>query len=594
MSEQLEITVGQFTSKGRKAVNQDFHGVYIPDEPSLSAKGIAIALADGISSSTVSQDASETAVKSFLADYYCTSDSWSVKDSVKRVLLATNSWLYSQTRRSQYRYNKDKGYVCTFTSIVFKSATAHIFHVGDARVYRLVNDGLEPLTEEHRVWVSQETNYLSRAIGMSQQLDIDYQAVPLEVGDIFLLATDGVYEYISEALITATIHDNTHDLDCAAQRIVDKAYEQGSDDNLTVQVVRIERLPNRQADELYQQLTAVPFPPPLQPRMLFDGYEIIRDVHISSRSHVVLARDIETDTRVIIKAPSIELREDSSYLERFLMEDWIAKRLDNAHILKSPKEKRKRNFFYIVTEFIEGQTLAQWIIDNPKPGVETVRGIIEQVATGLQAFHRQEMLHQDLRPNNIMIDNTGTVKVIDFGSTRVAGLEEIHKPAHQDQMVGTAQFAAPEYFIGEYGTRRSDLYSLGVVAYQMLSGRMPYGTQMAKARTKAAQRKLTYRSVLDDNREIPAWIDDALKKAVHPDPYKRYAELSEFIYDLWQPNRAFINKTQPPLMERNPVLFWQCISLILVVVIIYMGLNPSPPGASSIAKPKQRAEAQIE
>jgi len=578
MSEQLEITVGQFTSKGRKAVNQDFHGVYIPDEPSLSAKGIAIALADGISSSTVSQDASETAVKSFLADYYCTSDSWSVKDSVKRVLLATNSWLYSQTRRSQYRYNKDKGYVCTFTSIVFKSATAHIFHVGDARVYRLVNDGLEPLTEEHRVWVSQETNYLSRAIGMSQQLDIDYQAVPLEVGDIFLLATDGVYEYISEALITATIHDNTHDLDCAAQRIVDKAYEQGSDDNLTVQVVRAEQLPNRQADELYQQLTAMPFPPPLQPRMLFDGYEIIRDVHISSRSHVVLARDIETDTQVIIKAPSIELREDSSYLERFLMEDWIAKRLDNAHILKSPKEKRKRNFFYIVTEFIEGQTLAQWIIDNPKPGVETVRGIIEQVATGLQAFHRQEMLHQDLRPNNIMIDNTGTVKVIDFGSTRVAGLEEIHKPAHQDQMVGTAQFAAPEYFIGEYGTRRSDLYSLGVVAYQMLSGRMPYGTQMAKARTKAAQRKLTYRSVLDDNREIPAWIDDALKKAVHPDPYKRYAELSEFIYDLRQPNRAFINKTRPPLIERNPVLFWQCISLILVVVIIYMGLNPSPPG----------------
>ena len=332
----------------------------------------------------------------------------------------------------------------------------------------------------------------------------------------------------------------------------------------------------------------------MQPRMLFDGYEIIRDIHISSRSHVVLARDIETDTRVIIKAPSIELREDSSYLERFLMEDWIAKRLDNAHILKSPKEKRKRNFFYIVTEFIEGQTLAQWIIDNPKPGVETVRGIIEQVATGLQAFHRQEMLHQDLRPNNIMIDNTGTVKVIDFGSTRVAGLEEIHKPAHQDQMVGTAQFAAPEYFIGEYGTRRSDLYSLGVVAYQMLSGRMPYGTEVAKARTKAAQRKLAYRSVLDDKREIPAWIDDALKKAVHPDPYKRYAELSEFIYDLWQPNRAFINKTQPPLMERNPVLFWQCISLILVVVIIYMGLNPSPPGASSIAKPKQRAEAQIE
>ncbi|MFX8246667.1 protein phosphatase 2C domain-containing protein, partial [Acinetobacter baumannii] len=92
---------------GRKETNQDFYGVLIPTEPLLSLKGIAIAVADGISSSTVSSVASESAVKSFLTDYYCTSESWSVKTSAQRVVAATNSWLHSATRRSQYRYDKD-------------------------------------------------------------------------------------------------------------------------------------------------------------------------------------------------------------------------------------------------------------------------------------------------------------------------------------------------------------------------------------------------------------------------------------------------------------------------------------------------------
>jgi len=212
--------------------------------------------------------------------------------------------------------------------------------------------------------------------------------------------------------------------------------------------------------------------------------------------------------------------------------------------------------------------LAQWMIDNPKPDLETVRGIVEQIAKGLRAFHRLEMLHQDLRPDNIMIDGTGTVKIIDFGSTRVAGIIEISSPIEQHPLLGTAQYSAPEYFLGEGGTPRSDLFSLGVIAYQMLTGRLPYGTQVAKSTTRAAQNRLSYRSVLDDEREIPAWIDDALRKALHPNPYKRYQELSEFIYDLRHPNKAFLNKIRPPLIERNPVAFWKSVSLILTLAVI--------------------------
>src|SRR5437868_15529493 len=170
MSRRLQISVGQHSDKGRKEANQDFYGVLIPDDPLLSLKGIAVVLADGISSSSVSHVASESAVKSFLTDYYCTSDSWSVKTSAQRVLAATNSWLHSQTRRSQYSYDRDKGYVCTLSAMVIKSTTAHIFHVGDSRIYRLSGNALEQLTQDHRVVVSSEQSYLSRALGINPQL----------------------------------------------------------------------------------------------------------------------------------------------------------------------------------------------------------------------------------------------------------------------------------------------------------------------------------------------------------------------------------------------------------------------------------------
>src|SRR5665647_775744 len=158
MPRELQISVGQHSDKGRKQTNQDFHGALIPTEPLLSLKGIAVVLADGISSSSVSQVASESAVKSFLTDYYCTSDSWSVKTSAQRVLAATNSWLHAQTRRSQYSYDRDKGYVCTLSAMVIKSTTAHIFHVGDSRIYRLSGNALEQLTDDHRVIISSEQN----------------------------------------------------------------------------------------------------------------------------------------------------------------------------------------------------------------------------------------------------------------------------------------------------------------------------------------------------------------------------------------------------------------------------------------------------
>jgi serine/threonine protein phosphatase PrpC len=570
MPSELQISIGQYSDKGRKETNQDFHGVLIPNEPLLGLKGIAVVLADGISSSSVSQVASESAVKSFLTDYYCTSDSWSVKTSAQRVLAATNSWLHAQTRRSQYSYDRDKGYVCTLSAMVIKSTTAHLFHVGDSRIYRLSGNALEQLTDDHRVIISSEQNYLSRALGINPQIEIDYQALAVEKGDVFLLATDGVYEHVAPRFIAGAINGNPGDLDGAARIIVEQAYLQGSPDNLTVQIVRIDELPDRQASEVFGQSSHLTLPPLLEARALFDGYRIVRELHGSSRSHIYLAVDIETDALVAIKIPSIDLRDDPAYLKRFMMEEWVARRIDSPHVLKPCLHSRRRNYLYVVTEFVDGQTLSQWMIDHPKPALETVRGIVEQIAAGLRAFHRKEMLHQDLRPDNIMIDKTGTAKIIDFGSTNITGVAETAPPAGPEAILGTVQYTAPEYFLGEGGSPRSDMFSLGVITYQMLTGKLPYGAQIAKARTRSQFNKLRYNSAVDDNSGIPAWIDGALRTAVHPDPYKRYESLSEFIFDLRHPNAKYLGSSATPLIERNPLLFWKGLAAILACIILFL------------------------
>jgi serine/threonine protein phosphatase PrpC len=568
MPSQLAISIGQRSDKGRKEVNQDFHGALIPDEPLLSLKGIAVVLADGISTSEVSAIASESAVKSFLTDYYCTSDSWSVKTSAQRVIAATNSWLHAQTRQSQYLYDRDRGYVCTLSAMVIRSTTAHIFHIGDARIYRVVGRGLEQLTEDHRVVVSSQQSYLGRALGINPQVEIDYRALAIEKGDLFLLATDGVYEHVGSRFVADKIAGHANDLDRAAAAIIEEAKRRGSSDNLTVQIVRIDALPDSESGEIVRQASELPCPPLPEARTVLDGYQIVREIHGSSRSHIYLAVDSADNALVALKIPSIDLRGDPAYLQRFMMEEWVARRVNSAHVLKPRMQSRRQNYLYVVTEFVDGQTLTQWMIDNPKPDLETARGIVEQIAKGLQAFHRLEMLHQDLRPDNIMIDRTGTVKIIDFGSVRIAGITDDADDDIPGQILGTAQYTAPEYFLGEGGSQRSDIFSLGVIAYQMLTGRLPYGAEVARTRTKAQQKKLRYISLLNDTRDIPAWVDGALRKALHPDPYQRYDELSEFVFDLRHPNKKFLATAAKPLIERDPLLFWKSLSAILFGVLM--------------------------
>jgi len=569
----LRVAAGQHTEPGRKAVNQDFHGLCLPGEPLLGAKGIAIALADGIGSSNVSHIASETAVASFLEDYYCTPETWSVRKSAQKVLGAANAWLHAQTRQ-RHDPDRDRGYVCAMTVMVLKSTTAHILHVGDARIYRLRNGAVEQLTEDHRVWIARGKSCLGRALGLAPHLEIDYHTQPLEAGDVFLLATDGVHEHVGAQDMADAVAAHPHALDDAARALARLALERGSEDNLTIQIVRVDALPSRQAGEIARYSRDLPCPPLLAAGQEFEGFLILDELHASSRSHVYLARDLAGGGQAVIKIPSLDLRHDPAYLERLLTEEWIARRIDSRHVARAWPRAGRRGYLYTVSEYVPGQTLAQWMAAHPRPALEPAIAIIEQIARGLQAFHRLDLVHQDLRPENVIITADGTAKIIDLGSATAAGMEEL---AHADDgappMLGTAQYAAPEYFLGEAGTPRSDLYSLAAMFYQMLSGRLPYGADVARARSRAAQLRLNYVSVLDREREIPAWVDNVLSRALHPDPRARTPELSEFTHALRHPAEAARGSERLPLLERNPVAFWKGLSLLLAIVIAVLSFK---------------------
>ena len=566
----LAVSVGQHSEAGRKPANQDFHGALIPSGLPLRLKGATLALADGISSSPVSREAAETAVKSLLTDYYCTPEAWTVRTAASKVIAAANAWLHGLNRAARLT-DMDRGQVCTLAALILKGRFAHVLHVGDSRVWRLAGDGLEPLTEDHRITVSSAESWLGRALGAAPQVEIDYRRLPLAPGDVFLLTTDGVHEHWDLRQVAHVLR-HTADLDVAARTIAVEALARGSDDNLTLQIARIESLPPAGPEVLAEEAGRLPPPPVPEPGDLLDGHRILRPLHRSARSHVFLAVTPDGE-RVALKVPAVEMRQDRAHLRRFLMEEWIARRIKSPHVLPAAPAPETRRALWIATKYVAGQSLRQWMHDHPRPQMEEVRRLAEQIVAGLRAFHRRDMLHQDLRPENILIDRDGTVKRADFGSVRVSGLEEAG--AGEQPVLGTRQYSAPEYFTGEPADWRADQFSLGVIVYEMLTGRLPYGNDVSRIATVRQRRRLRYRPAASGDRAVPEWLDLALRRAVHPDPARRFDALSEFVAALRVPPPGHGRSAPRPLAERDPVRFWQAVSAALALtLVILLALSP--------------------
>lgn len=568
MQTQLSVTIGQFSTAGAKEANQDFHGALVPEPEALATKGVAVAIADGISTSPLGATGAETAVKSFLTDYFATSEAWSVSTSGQRVIAATNSWMHAQNlggARSLSDEARERGMVCTFSALVLKGRSAWLFHVGDSRIARVSGSTLEPLTEPHRLDLGGGVSFLARAMGSDRHIEIDHRRMPVTVGDVFVLSTDGVHEVLDDrAFIEAAAGD---DLDVAARALCDAALAAGSEDNLTVQLVRVEGLPQGGLDDIAGEEAALPPAPQLTAGQDFEGFTIVRELHAGHRSHVYLARDRASGERVALKVPSTEHGSDAGELRRLMLEEWVARRVSHPHVLKAPPARASRRHAYAVTAYVEGATLEQWTYQQRETDLVAVRSIVKQIASGLQALHRREIVHRDLRPANVIIDGEGTVTIIDFGSAQVAGLDEIGGPVGDAMFAGSMQFTAPEIWLGQPATRGADLWSLGAMAYYMLTRELPYGSRLSNATTRTAQGRLVYVPASERNPDVPAWVDAAIARAVAIDPAKRYGELSEFIYDLTHPNTALFAPEQRSWLARRPERLWQAISALLALAL---------------------------
>jgi serine/threonine protein phosphatase PrpC len=562
LQDKLRLNVGQYSVAGVKQRNEDAIGIRIPDGNLLATKGAAAVIADGVSAAEAGREASHTCVSNFLSDYFSTPESWSVKQSAQRVLSALNRWLYS---RGQGIQDTRRGYITTMSTVIFKSHTAHIFHVGDSRVYRLRGGVLEQLTQDHNTRVSDDHAYLVRAMGLDVRLDVDYQAFPVQAGDIYLQTTDGIHDVLSHELLLRLVHTEFTTPSAVCRNLVEHALAAGSQDNLSCQLLHVEDLPEAEIDEVIDRLTQLRFPPFLEKGMILDGYRVLRELHASTRSQVYLVEDTLSGEQYCMKTPSVNFEDDAAYIERFVMESWIGSRINSPHVVRVVTSRRPKSCLYYLTEYVNGMTLTRWMKENPKPAVSEAVFLIDQIARGIRAMHRRETLHQDLKPDNILIDMQGQVKILDFGACHVAGIAEIATPLQRDVALGTASYSAPEHTLRLPVNYRADLFSLAVISYEMLTGKLPFGGRLEHCKTQRDFLATTYTESYKYNPMVPQWIDCALKKGLRFHEERRHGDVAEFVYELQNPNPRYLEYHQRPLMERDPLTAWKILCALLAL-----------------------------
>lgn len=578
VSGDLQVAFGAFSSAGAKSRNDDAFAAELPrSQTDRTLKGAVACIADGVSESSQSHLASQLSVTQFINDYFATPASWSVETSASRVLRALNDWLSVQGRQT-----RQDAMVTTFSAAIVKSNTAHVFHVGDSRIYLLNDDGLTLLTRDHNIVVGPGNRMLSAALGMDPRLNVDYSQVELAVGDALFFATDGVADVLSQKELTDTLRQGLAEGDKLAElaeQICERSIVLGSQDNVTCGIARIDSLAVESAEEAHARVQAQKIPPVLSVGQKIDGLEVRKLLYSGTRSHLYKVKDGADGQTYVLKAPSRNFTEDPVYLEGFIREQWVGQRLDHPGLMKVHPRRNDSQFLYILCEHIEGQTLRDWIADNPNPPLSRVRALADDVIAALRTMHRMGMVHRDLKPENIMLTHDGDVKLIDFGTVQVAGIDDLTTAISEQHAVGSVDYSAPEHVIGHVASTRSDLFSLGVIIYEMLTGQRPYSISSAQRRSP----KIAYWSHVAASTvrgDIPDWVSAALEKACSADPASRYPVLSELAADLKSPGSYARRKQQQvAFIDRNPIAFWKGLSLALFLITLCLSallLQASP------------------
>lgn len=572
----LQVCFGGFSSAGVKDENQDAFAALTPSANELKAKGAVAVLADGVSSANKAAEAAQLAVTQFTQEYYATSDTWSTQKSASKVLTSLNQWLYSQDSQLNSTSTLfSQQWLTTFSALILKSNTGYLFHVGDSRISQFRKNTLEQITRDHNQKRGTSHAVLTRALGADTRLKVDVHQIELQAGDIYILTCDGVHDFISQAELKKCLNQPAKTIDAnwleqTSKQIVQIALENGSDDNVSCLLVYVNNVPNKDTSEIERNLLYRTIPPALTPGMKLDGYKVIKPIHASIRSHLYLVKHENEDKPQVLKTPSTNFSDDPIYLQGFIREAWVGERLTQSNVMKVKSSASNSQFLYHICEYVEGQTLTEWMQENPTPSVSQVRDIIKQIIAALRAFQRLDLVHRDLKPDNVMINQYGQVKLIDYGTVWVASLDENSETLSESVPQGSLDFIAPETLLTLHADQQSDLFSLGVICFQMLTGELPYKPMKRAEVSFSRYDQWHYRSAKQFRPDLPIWLDLCLQRATAADPSARYLAYSEFDTDLNKPNVNAIQVYESqPLLQRNPIKFWQGVSLFFFITTLF-------------------------
>ncbi|MGO2055472.1 MAG: protein kinase domain-containing protein [Halomonadaceae bacterium] len=561
---QLLISYGQaFVAPGRR-LHRSSMSVRFPEAPLLRAKGGCAVISDSISRNTMAKQAGDLSVRGFLADYFSTPDHWDVKTSATRVLRALNSWCYSQSQ-----HVKEGSFVSSVSAMVFRGREAHLFHIGDTLVFRLRGAEFEQLSRDHVTDLG-GYRYPSRALGMDGSVDIDYTHLALKQGDLFLFTTQGVRGTLLPSDYVRLIRQDASDLDAACERLADEAKQRAQDrgyggDQFCFQLVRIDELPDEITEHPGQLYGDLPIPPELAPGSRLDGLEVLAVLSRTAQSRVYRVRDVHSEREMVMKAPSPELSLRNAYLEHFLLQQWVVERVNSPFVVKVMEPSRPRRYLYYLMQHIEGETLREWAERHPQASLTQRLDIANQLGKAVQALHHRDIIHQQINPDNILIDPHGKLVLTDFSACHMRDGEGHRHSGELLRQVGFNEHTAPEYALGDSIGRRSDQYSLASTTYWLLTGALPYMLTPNRLRSHTDLGELAYRGARTTNPEVSPELDDALRRALDPQRALRFRRLSEFLHALRVPLGRQSNRDES---RQEPRRFWQGVAGILLLLLV--------------------------
>jgi serine/threonine protein phosphatase PrpC len=554
----LRLNAGFFTHTGRRAENQDYLGLCSGPSLEQSPQGQVVAIADGVSHGKGGRIAAELAVRSFLDGHFSASPTAGVPRNAARTMAAVNSWLHHIARADPVLAAAST----TFTALVLLGRNAHVVHVGDTRAYLLHDEQLLRLTDDHTLRQPDLRHVLSRAVGMEPDLRLDHRLQPLRAHDRLLLCTDGVHGSLGDADLRALLlrrRSPTED----AQHLVEAALAAGSQDNASCIIVDVLEVPGTAAPELQEHFAALPIQPPPATGEDVDGFRIGGLLSDGRYSRLMRATDTTTAREVVLKFPQPEITSASIHHLAFVREAWVAARLHSPYvgeIVELPAERQTR--LYSVMPYYQGETLEQRLLRRPRVNLNEGIDIALKLAKAVAALHRAGIIHRDIKPDNVMLEAGGGLRLIDLGVVRLPRMEDF--PA--GDIPGTPSYMAPELFEGEAGSEASDQFAYGVTLFRLLTGKYPYGEIEPFTRPRFAKAAVLSRYRPD----LPAWLEHCLSRAVDPDVNARYGDLLELALAL-EDNMAH-GEPQPmqrlPLLERNPLRFWQWVSALLFAALL--------------------------